>query len=361
MNSEIAIPLAAVKGRGAADRLAHRFTSEDRAAFDDGWSSLSESLDAAAPATELSWEDPRTAITRNASPDIFFDRSLNPYRGCEHGCIYCYARPTHSWLNLSPGLDFETRLIAKRGIADVLARELAHPGYRPATIAVGTATDAYQPIERDLRLTRSVLEVLHQAAHPVSLVTKSSGVERDIDLLAPMAARGMAGVFITLTTLDAALARRLEPRAAAPHRRLRTIRTLSDAGIPVGVSLAPHIPFLTEDMEQVLDAAREAGARSAFYHVLRLPWEVAPLFKQWLALHYPQRAERVMARVREMHAGKDYDSDFASRMKGRGVWANLVGQRFRRACERLGMNRETLRLDATQFRPPALDGQASLF
>jgi DNA repair photolyase len=361
MNSSVVIPLSAVKGRGAATRMAHRFMSDDRAAFDDGWSSLSESLDAAPPATEVSWEDPRCAITRNDSPDIFFDRSLNPYRGCEHGCIYCYARPTHSWLNLSPGLDFETRLIAKRGIAEVLARELAQPAYRPAQIAIGTATDAYQPIERDLRLTRSVLEVLHEAAHPLSLVTKSSGVERDIDLLAPMAARGLAGVFITLTTLDAQLTRKLEPRAAAPHRRLRTIRTLSDAGIPVGVSLAPHIPFITEDMEQVLEAAREAGARSAFYHVLRLPWEVAPLFRQWLSLHYPQRAERVMARVREMHSGKDYDSDFARRMKGRGVWADLVGQRFRRACERLGLNREPMPFDATQFRRPAQGGQASLF
>ncbi len=361
MNSEVSVPVAAIKGRGAATRFPHRFMSDHRQGFDDGWSGPDEDADAPPPATEVTWEDPRSAITRNDSPDIFFDRSLNPYRGCEHGCIYCYARPTHSYLNLSPGLDFETRLVAKRGIDQVLRRELARPAYQPGLLAIGTATDCYQPIERELRLTRSVIEVLSEASHPLSLVTKSSGVERDIDLLAPMAARGLAGVFITLTTLDAALTRKLEPRAAAPHRRLRTIRTLAEAGIPVGISLAPQIPFLTEDMEQVLEAARDAGASSAFYHVLRLPWEVAPLFRDWLSMHYPQRAGRVMARVQEMRGGKDYDSDFAVRMKGSGVWADLLAQRFRRACDRLGFNRERMDFDTTAFRRPALDGQASLF
>lgn len=283
MNSEVRIvPLSALKGRGAASRLPHRFEREDRHEFDDGWDTLSVDGPAPAPATEVTWEEARSAISRNDSPDIFFERSINPYRGCEHGCIYCYARPTHSYLGLSPGLDFETRLIAKRNIAQLLRSELAKPRYEPSTIAIGTVTDCYQPIERELRLTRAVIEQLHDCAHPLTLVTKSSGVERDIDLLAPMAARQLASVYITVTTLDPVLARRLEPRAAAPHRRLRTIRTLVEAGIPVGVSLAPQIPFLTEDMEQVMEAAWEAGARSAFYHVLRLPWELSPLFREWL-------------------------------------------------------------------------------
>ncbi|RYY67215.1 MAG: radical SAM protein, partial [Comamonadaceae bacterium] len=223
------------------------------------------------------------------------------------------------------------------------------------------ATDCYQPVERELRLTRSVLEVLAETSHPFSLVTKAATVERDIDLIAPMAARGLAAVYVTITTLDAQLTRKLEPRAAAPHRRLRTLRALSEAGIPCGVSLAPQIPFLTEDLEQVLDAAWEAGARSAFYHVLRLPWEVAPLFRLWLEHHYPQRADRVMARVQEMRGGKDYDADFATRMKGSGLWAELIGQRFRKAADRIGFNRERVPFDTSQFRPPSLDGQSSLF
>ncbi|MFD0668365.1 PA0069 family radical SAM protein [Ramlibacter sp. MAHUQ-53] len=364
MNSRfVAVPVSALKGRGAATRLAHRFSREARDAFDDGWETLAEARaeGAPAPATEITWEDPRSAITYSDSPDLYFDRSLNPYRGCEHGCIYCYARPTHSYLNLSPGLDFETRLVAKRGIAQVLRRELASPRYRPGSLALGSATDAYQPIERELRLTRSVIEVLHEASHPFTLVTKSSGVERDIDLIAPMARQGLASVFVTLVTLDAGLTRRLEPRAAAPHRRLRTIRTLAEAGIPVGVSLAPQIPFLTEDMEQVLEAAREAGATSAFYQVLRLPWEVSPLFREWLALHYPQRAQRVMARLQDMRGGKDYDADYATRMKGGGPWADLLAQRFRRASTRLGFNRERWAENTALFRRPALDGQQSLF
>jgi DNA repair photolyase len=277
------------------------------------------------------------------------------------GCIYCYARPTHSYLNLSPGLDFETRIIAKRNLAALLRQEMARRSYRPKMIAIGTATDCYQPVERELRLTRQVIEVLHETRHAFSLVTKSSGVERDLDLIAPMAQQKLAAVYVTITTLDPVLARRLEPRAAAPHRRLRILQTLAEHGVPCGVSLAPHVPFLTDDMEQVLQAAWDAGARSAFYHVLRLPWEVAPLFREWLQLHYPQRADRIMARIQDMRGGKDYDSDFATRMKGSGPWAELIGQRFRKQAGKLGFNRVRVELDETAFRPPAPQGQGLLF
>ncbi|MEZ5702536.1 MAG: PA0069 family radical SAM protein [Burkholderiaceae bacterium] len=321
--AEFSFPMQALKGRGVAHRQPHRFERDARAAFDDGWGTA-ETLhqageEAASPTTEVRLEDARSAITHNDSPDIGFTLGLNPYRGCEHGCVYCYARPTHSYLSLSPGLDFETRLVAKRNLAAVLREEITRPRYRPDLLAVGTVTDAYQPVERDLRITRAVLEVLSQAAHPLAIVTKGSGVERDIDLLAPMGAANLAAVYVTITTLDARLARILEPRAAAPHRRLRTIRTLAEAGIPVGVSVSPQIPFVNDDMERVLEAAHEAGARRAFYQVLRLPWELAPMFRQWLAVHCPERAERVMARVQEMRGGKDYDADFATRMKGQGV------------------------------------------
>jgi len=357
------IPVEALKGRGSATRLAHRFSVDERDAWDDGWDTLQEMhLERPARiATQIHFEDCRSAISRNDSPDIPFDASLNPYRGCEHGCIYCFARPTHSYLNLSPGLDFETQLIAKRNIADVLRNELARPGYRPSQVAIGTATDCYQPIERELRLTRSLIEVLGEARHPFGLVTKSSAVERDLDLLAPLAAQKLAAVYITITTLDPHLARILEPRAAAPHRRLQTIRALVAAGVPVGVSVAPQIPFITEDMEQVLEAARDAGAHSAFYTVVRLPWEVAPLFREWLELHYPQRAARVMARIQEMRGGKDYDADFATRMKGHGIWADLIRKRFETACRRLGLNRQRTSLSTEAFRPPGVGGQAHLF
>ena len=361
--TEVRIPASALKGRGTASRMAHRFSHDARSSFDDGWDTLEETAaGAAAPAvTEVIWEDARSVIASNESPDVYFDRSVNPYRGCEHGCIYCYARPTHSYLNMSPGLDFETRIVAKRNIAPVLRAQLAGRRYEPRLIAIGTATDCYQPVERELRLTRAVIELMHETRHAFSLVTKSSGVERDLDLIAPMAAKNLAAVYVTITTLDPVLARRLEPRAAAPHRRLRTLKALADHGVPCGVSLAPQIPFLTDDMEQVLEAAWEAGARSAFYHVLRLPWEVAPLFREWLQLHYPDRAARVMARVQDMRGGKDYDSDFATRMKGSGPWAELIGQRFRKATARLGYNRVRVELDTTQFRPPSPQGQASLF
>jgi DNA repair photolyase len=360
---EVRIPLEAIKGRGSASRMQHRFERDQRFAFDDGWTTLDEGLadEHAPPKTEVIWEDARSIITSNDSPDVYFDRSINPYRGCEHGCIYCYARPTHSYLNLSPGLDFETKIVAKRNIAALLRAELAKKHYEPKLIAIGTVTDCYQPLERELRLTRSVIEVLHETRHAFGLVTKSSGVERDLDLIAPMAARGLAAVNVTITTLDAELTRKLEPRAAAPHRRLRTLRTLAEHGIPCGVSLAPQIPFLTEDMEQVLEAAWEAGARSAFYHVLRLPREVSPLFREWLQVHYPQRADRVMARVQDMRGGKDYNADFATRMKGSGPWAELIGQRFRKAAERIGFNRERVVLDTSQFRRPGAAGQGMLF
>ena len=358
---QTSVPLEAIKGRGAASRLAHRFVRDQRSAFDDGWDAGTDDAAAPPPATQVIWEDARSAISTNDSPDLYFERSLNPYRGCEHGCIYCYARPTHSYLNLSPGLDFESTIIAKRNIADVLRSELSRKGYQPRLIAIGAATDCYQPVERELRLTRSVIELLHEARHPFSLVTKSSGVERYLDLIGPMGRQNLAAVYVTLTTLDADLTRKLEPRAAAPHRRLRTLRTLADQGVPVGVSLAPQIPFLTEDMEQVLEAAWDAGARSAFYHVLRLPWEVSPLFRQWLELHYPQRAARVMARVQDMHGGKDYDSDFATRMKGSGLWAQLIAQRFAKATRRLGFNEIRTPLDTAAFRPPSPAGQGCLF
>ena len=339
------------KGRGSSQRLAHRFQREVREPFDDGWDG---EPDAAPPVrTEVRWEEAASALTYNDSPDIGFDRSLNPYRGCEHGCAYCYARPTHAYLDLSPGLDFETVIVARRGLDARLRAELARSGYRAAPVAIGTVTDAYQPLERELRLTRALLQVLAEAQHPWVLVTKGSGVERDLDLIAPMAAQGLCAVYVTVTTLQAELARRLEPRAAAPWRRLRTIRALADAGVPVGVSVAPQIPFLNDDLEAVLAAAAEAGARCAFYTVLRLPWEVRAVFADWLRLHYPQRATRVLARVRDLHGGRDYDAAFGARMTGRGVWAELWRQRFTQACRRLGLALHGPQLRSDLFRPPA--------
>jgi len=367
------------KGRGAVSNLQGRFERDQREAFDDGWQAPGdEALARVEPGeppvpeapsklpTTVTVERARSILTRNGSPDVPFDVSLNPYRGCEHGCIYCFARPTHAYLDLSPGLDFETKLYAKTNAAERLRETLAKPSYRCESIALGVNTDAYQPIERELRVTRSILEVLHECDHPCSVITKSSLVERDIDLLAPMAAKRLAVAAVTITTLDAELARKLEPRAATPSRRLRTIRTLSEAGIPVAVSVAPVIPFLTEpDLEKVLEAAREAGAIYANYIVLRLPWEVRPLFAEWLQAHYPDRAERVMNRVRDMRGGKDYESAFTSRMRGTGIWADLMRQRFYRAAERLGYGYDRYNLDTSLFRPPAAkpadDRQASLF
>ncbi len=346
------------KGRGAVSNLQGRHAVHGRERFDDGWSLPVDDGEESASAwkTQVSDEQARTILSRNSSPDLPFGVSLNPYRGCEHGCIYCFARPTHSYLGLSPGLDFESRIVAKVNAPELLRRELARASYVPEAIALGVNTDAYQPCERERQLTRRVLEVLHACDHPVGLITKSSLIERDIDLLAPMAARRLASVAITLTTLDPAISRTLEPRAAAPARRLRTIRTLTDAGIPVGVSIAPIIPFVTEpEIEQLLEAVRDAGAINAHYVVLRLPWEVNPLFQQWLEAHFPERAQRVMNRVREMRGGKDYDSSFGARMRGEGVWADLIRQRFDKAVHRLGLHGRGGRfkqLDSTQFRRP---------
>ena len=367
---EARIPIHAIRGRGAATAMPHRFMHETRAVVDDGWDFPPDcEAQAAMPPTRVHLETARSALCANDSPDIFFEHSVNPYRGCEHGCVYCYARPTHSYLNLSPGLDFETQIIAKHNIADVLRTELARPGHVPRLLNIGSATDCYQPVERELRLTRGVIEVLRDARHPFSIITKSSGVERDLDLLAPLAAQRLVAVYVTITTLDTALARRMEPRAAAPHRRLRTIRALAEAGVPVGVSVAPQIPFITEDLEKVLEAAYEAGARSAFYTVIRLPLELDALFREWLALHYPDRAARVMARIQDLHqlgpaaraAGKTYDSSYVSRMKGAGLWADLLRQRFAASCRRLGLNRERVELDLGQFRPALARGQGCLF
>lgn len=351
----------APKGRGSATRFPHRFESEARTPFDDGWPDDAESLAANGPATEVHFEDVQSALSHNDSPDLNFALGLNPYRGCEHGCSYCYARPTHSYLGLSPGLDFETRLIAKRNLRSVLAQELGSPRHRPTPIAIGSATDAYQPVERSLRITRGVLELLHQCHHPFGVVTKGSGVERDLDLLVPMAERRLATVCVTLTTLDPVLARQMEPRAASPQRRLRTLRTLSAAGVPVSVSVGPQIPFINVDMEQVLAAAHGAGARRAFYTVIRLPWEVSPLFRAWLERHYPDRAARVMARIQQMRGGRDYRADFATRMRGDGPWADLIRQRFEVACQKLGLNAQRTVLDTSRFRHALAMGQGSLF
>ncbi|RDU97157.1 PA0069 family radical SAM protein [Trinickia dinghuensis] len=348
-------PPAPLKGRGAVTNLQGRYELDQRVTVDDGW--LAGGEDDAPPAlkTQVFEEQARSILTRNASPDIPFNVSLNPYRGCEHGCIYCFARPTHSYLGLSPGLDFESRIYAKINAPELLRRELSKKNYAPEPIALGVNTDAYQPVERELRLTRRIIEILHDYGHPFAAITKSSLIERDMDLLAPMAERGQVMAAVTITTLDAQIARTLEPRAATPSRRLRTIRALSEAGIPVGVSVAPVIPFVTEpDLERVLEACAEAGATSASYIVLRLPWEVAPLFKDWLAAHFPQRADRVMARVHDMRGGKDYDSSFAHRMKGEGAWADLLKQRFDKAVKRLGLNaRQHGILDMSHFKKPA--------
>ncbi|MYN07666.1 PA0069 family radical SAM protein [Massilia sp. FT127W] len=348
-------PLRAQKGRGAVSNLQGRYEMHGREQFDDGWEQ-EEDGEPRVWKTHVTDEIAKSILTRNSSPDVPFDVSLNPYRGCEHGCIYCFARPTHSYLGLSPGMDFESKIFAKVNAPELLRQELARPSYVPEPIALGVNTDAYQPCERGLRITRRVLEVLHECGHPVGLITKSALIERDIDLLSAMAAKGQASAAITITTLDPAIARTLEPRAAAPARRLRTIRMLADAGIPVGVSIAPVIPFVTEpDLERVMEAAFKAGAMHANYIVLRLPWEVNPLFQQWLEAHFPDRAQRVMNRVRDMRGGKDYESDFGKRMKGEGVWADLIRQRAEKAIRRFGMEKRGSRfrqLDASQFKRP---------
>ncbi|MDO8418783.1 MAG: PA0069 family radical SAM protein [Rubrivivax sp.] len=356
---------APLKGRGTVWAIEHRFSEHARNEFDDGWGTLDQAAgqERPAPGTQVIEEYARGILAGNDSPDIGFDLSINPYRGCEHGCVYCYARPTHSYLNLSPVLDFETRIVAKVNAAELLRSALAARGYTPLQLNIGSVTDAYQPAERRLGITRAVIGVLSEARHPFSIITKSSLVERDIDLIAPMAQAGLAAVYVSITTLDPALARTLEPRAAAPQRRLRTIETLARAGVPVGVSVSPVIPFLNEpELERILEAARDAGASRAFSIVLRLPWEVNPLFQHWLQQHVPERAARIMSRVREMRGGKDNDSRFGTRMTGQGVWAQLLRQRFDKACTRLAYQRERIDLDLTQFRPPGRQpGQGQLF
>lgn len=344
------------KGRGASSNANSRFDSWDRADFDDGWNQLDE-----VPArlrTQVAIDTTRKIITYNDSPDIPFDRTINPYRGCEHGCVYCYARPSHAYLGLSPGLDFESRLQAKPDAPSLLRQELAKPGYRCAPIALGMNTDAYQPIEREYRITRGILEVLAETKHPVTMVTKSALIERDIDLLAPMAAEGLASVYVTITTLDRTIARRLEPRAAAPERRLETLHRLSTAGIPTGVMVAPVIPALTDgEMERILAEAANAGAQGAGYVLLRLPHELAQLFEDWLRLHYPLKAEHVLSLIRQSRGGKNYESDFATRMRGTGLFAEMIAKRFRLACQRLGLNKQRRQLDSALFRPPSRDRQ----
>ena len=345
---------SARKGRGAIANVRGRYEVDVREAVDDGWDLPADADDDEPPLkTIVTEEHAKSILSHNDSPDIPFRTSLNPYRGCEHGCIYCFARPTHSYLGLSPGLDFESRLFAKVNAAALLTRELARPTYVPDTIAVGVNTDAYQPIERDLKITRSVLEVLHETRHAFGLITKSSLIERDLDLLVPLARDGLTRASITITTLDHELSRKLEPRAASPARRLRTVRTLADAGVPVSVNVSPVIPFVTDgEMERIVAAAAEAGAHSAHFIVLRLPWELNAVFQQWLRTHFPLRAERVMARIRELRGGRDYDARFGKRMTGEGIWAELFAQRFHAACARHGLNRHRRQFDTTRFRRP---------
>ncbi|KRB32727.1 PA0069 family radical SAM protein [Mesorhizobium sp. Root172] len=335
------------RGRSAGINPSGRFEPVSRHVFDDGW----DSLEQLPPfKTEVQVEKPRTIITRNESPDISFDRSINPYRGCEHGCVYCFARPTHAFMGLSPGLDFESKLFAKPDAARLLDKELSKHGYQPRTIAIGTNTDPYQPIEKQYRIMREILEVLEARGHPVGIVTKSALVTRDIDILSRMAERGLAKVALSVTTMDRMLARTMEPRASTPTKRLEAIRQLSDAGIPASVMVAPIIPGLTDqEMERILDSAHAAGAREAGYVVLRLPLEVSPIFKDWLLRHYPDRYRHVMSLIRSMRDGKDYDSEWGKRMKGAGPYAWQIGRRFEITAKRLGLNAERRTLRTDQF------------
>lgn len=336
---------ATIKGRGAASNPQGRFEQLARSAEHDAEAGAN-------PDTVVTLQRARGIITRNDSPDIPFAQSINPYQGCEHGCIYCYARPSHAYLGLSPGLDFETRLFSKENAAQLLRRELSRPGYRCEVIALGANTDPYQPIERRRKVTRGILEVALEFRQPLGIVTKSSLIERDLDVLAPMAKQGLLHAFVSIGTLDGEIARTLEPRAAAPYRRVQTVRRLSEAGIPCGVLTAPIIPFLNDkDLESVLGAAREAGACMAGYTLLRLPWEVKDLFKDWLERNYPLKAAHVMARVRDMRGGRENDPRFGHRMRGEGQFAELIGKRFEVACRRLGLNcTGRNRLDTSKFR-----------
>jgi DNA repair photolyase len=348
------------RGRGTLSNASGRYESIARIAFDDGW----QSLDDLPPfKTQVQVDATRKIITRNESPDISFDRSINPYRGCEHGCVYCFARPTHAYLGLSPGLDFESRLFMKPDAPVLLERELSAPGYTPRTIAIGTNTDPYQPIEKQYEIMRRILEVLERAGHPVGIVTKSALIVRDIDILARMAERKLVKVAISVTTLDPRLARTMEPRAATPARRLEALCRLSGAGIPTSVMVAPVIPAINDaDIERILDAAKMAGVKGAGYVLLRLPLEVRDLFKEWLMANYPDRYRHVLKLIRDMRGGKDYDSTWGKRMTGAGPYAWMIGRRFESACEKLGLNTEKTRLTTEHFqRPKRGTEQLSLF
>ena len=338
------------RGRGARSNRVGRYEAEAREDFDDGWEGLAE---LGAFKTEVRIEPARSIIARNNSPDISFDRSINPYRGCEHGCIYCYARPTHCYLGHSAGLDFETKLYAKTNAAELLESELSQPGYEPRTIALGAVTDPYQPIEREHGITRSVLEVLDRASHPVGIVTKSALVVRDIDILARMAERGLVKVALSVTTLDHRVARKMEPRATTPARRIDAIQRLSSAGVPTQVMVAPIIPALNDrEIERILEAAHDAGARDAGYVLLRLPLELKELFREWLSTEFPDRAKRVISVLQSMHGGRDYTSEFGMRQRGSGPYADQIAMRFRLALKRLGMNERGLKLRTDLFQRP---------
>jgi DNA repair photolyase len=359
------IPPETLHLRGARSQIQGRFETLAREAFDDGWTP--DERPQSELQTQVTIERARSILSHNDSPDVGFDRSINPYRGCEHGCAYCYARPSHAYLELSPGLDFESKLFAKTNAAELLRETLARPGYAPQPIALGANTDCYQPIERKYKITRQILEVLAECEHPVTMVTKSALVERDLDLLAPMARKNLVKVFVSIGTLDRELARRLEPRAASPQRRLDILRKLSEKQIPCGVMVAALIPSLNDrTMEHVLEAAAAAGAAEAAYVILRLPNELKDIFKEWLAAHYPERAEHVISIVRQMRGGRDNDPSFGSRMTGTGNYAELIEKRFDIACRRYGLNghgapRRRPELDCTRFRPPSRGGQMALF
>lgn len=348
-----------IKGRGAASYVRGRFEKTVAEAEDDGWGSVyADDEDSTGTAqaklpTQVTEERARSIVSRNDSPDIPFSQSLNPYRGCEHGCVYCFARPSHAYLDLSPGLDFETKLYAKTNAAELLRREFARKGYRCSPISLGINTDAYQPIERRWGITRQLLEVFAEHRHPVSLITKSALIQRDLDLLAPMARDGLVTVYVSITSLDNRLSSKLEPRAAAPHTRLKTVQALHEAGVPVGTMVAPIIPMITDvEIERILDAAYEHGARAAGYVLLRLPHELKEVWREWLALHYPERAAHVMSLVRQMRGGKDYDSVYGTRMRGEGPFADLIAMRFAKAYRRIGFGRLPP-LDASKFVPPS--------
>jgi len=348
------------RGRGALSNATGRFERLERSQADDGWGGLDELPPFATTVIE---ERPKRIITRNASPDISFDRSINPYQGCEHGCVYCFARPTHAYYGLSPGLDFETKLFAKPNAAALLEKELSDPGYTPKTIAIGTNTDPYQPIERQRRITRGILEVLDRFSHPVGIVTKSTLIARDLDILSRMAERGLVKAAVSVTSLDHKLSRAMEPRAAAPQRRIETIRLLSAAGVPTSVMVAPVIPALNDaEIEQILMSAASAGATEAGYILLRLPLEVRDLFQEWLLANFPDRAAKVLSILRGMRGGKDYDATWGRRMRGSGPYAWLLGRRFELAAKRFGLNQKKARLRTDLFtRPPRAGEQLSLF